>query len=101
MSDDARVVVEAWLARFNAAAADAAPQKLAGLLLEDSHWRDAAGLSWELFTVSGRDAVTRKLADALKAFQARDFAIDSKRCPPDRGWTLHTALNDIRGHEQE
>lgn len=136
MKADVILGVQAWLARFNAAAADPAPEELAGLLLEDSHWREAAGLSWDLFTVSGRDAVTGRLADALKAFQARDFAIDSKRCPPrvveragvkaieaivqfetrigrgaglvrfredtpDRAWTLHTALNDIRGHEEE
>jgi len=135
MKDEVRVGIEAWLARFNAAAAAPAPERLAALFLEDSHWRDAVGLGWELVTVSGRDAVTHKLAGGLKAFQARAFAIDPARCAPrvveraglpaieamlqfetaigrcaglvrfrqdtpDRAWTLHTALQDIRGHEE-
>ncbi len=130
-----RPAIETWLSRFNAAAADPAAGALAGLFLDDSHWRDAVGLGWELVTVSGRSELTHKLAGALKAFQAREFAIDPKRCAPrvveraglpaieailqfetkvgrcaglvrfrqdqpDKAWTLHTALDQIRGHEE-
>jgi hypothetical protein len=131
MNNELTLTVEAWLARFNAST-----EALEPLFIEDSHWRDAIGLGWELETVSGRDAVTTKLKNALKKFEARNFAIDPGRCPPrvveragipaieailqfetrigrcaglvrfrqnapDRAWTLHTALQDIRGHEEE
>jgi putative flavoprotein involved in K+ transport len=77
-----RHAVEGWLARLNAAAAAPRGDGIAALFLPDSHWRDAVGLSWELRTVSGRDAVGAALAAGLATFQARDFAIDPKRCPP-------------------
>ena len=131
---DARATVEDWLGRFNAALSDPKPAALAALFVEDSHWREVLALSWELKTVSGRESIGDALADALPRFEARDFAIDAKRCPPQvtkrlvnvieailrfetrvgRGaallrlrqdepklaWTLHTTLEEIRGHEE-
>ena len=137
--DDVRHAVEQWLERFNGALTDPTPQRLATLFFPDSHWREVLALSWELKTTSGRDEITRALAQALPRFGARDFAIDRHRCPPrvvDRGgapaveailrfetavgrsagivrfrlddgwdrapkaWTLHTALEEIRGHDE-
>ncbi len=131
---DPRAIVEDWLDRFNAALADPGPASLSALFVEDSHWREVLALSWELKTVSGREAIGDALAAALPEFEARAFAIDAKRCPPrvaerlvhvveailrfetkvGRGaallrirvdepklaWTLHTTLEDIRGHEE-
>ena len=132
---DIRVPVESWLARLNAAAANPATPAVAALFLEDSHWREAVAFSWELKTLSGRDRLAPALADALARFEARDFAIDPKRCPPrvveragvkvieailqfqttvgrcaglvrfrqdapEAAWTFHSALDEIRGHEE-
>lgn len=128
--------VETWLAQLNETVANPTPVRVAALFLEDSHWREAAGLGWELVTVSGRENVARDLAAALKRSQARGFAIDPARLPPrvmeragvrcieailrfetavgrcaglvrlredapSQAWTFHTALEEIRGHEEE
>ena len=138
--DDVGQAVAAWLARFNEAVADPRPERLGALFLPDSHWREVLALSWQLITLSGREEIGRALAQALPRFQARNFAIDPRRCAPrvveragvnvveailrfdtvigsgaalvrmrldaDPGaapmaWTLHTTLEEIRGHEEE
>ncbi len=79
---DIAPAVEAWLVRFNQALAAMSAERLAPLFREDAHWREAVALSWELKTVSGREAVARDLAVACRQFQAKDFAVDPVRCPP-------------------
>ena len=128
--------VEAWLTRLNEAAARPTPQNVGALFLADGHWREAVALSWELKTVTGREAIAKDLAAAMKKLGARDFAIDPKRLAPrimeragipcieailrfettvgrcaglvrlkvdqpSEAWTFHTALEEIRGHEEE
>lgn len=133
--DEASHAVETWLGALNAALAEPEAGRLAELFLPDSHWREAVALSWELKTISGRDVLAPELSTALRKFAARDFAIDSDRCPPRlveragvkayeailkfetsvgrcaglvlfrqdapaAAWTLHTTLDQIRGHEE-
>jgi len=135
MQADVSQPVEAWLIQFNEAAAKPTAAGLSALFLPDSHWREAVALSWELKTLSGREAIARELAGALVKFEAREFAIDPARCPPrvveragvkvieailkfetsvgrcaglvrfrqdapSLAWTFHTALDEIRGHEE-
>ncbi|MBC7803115.1 MAG: hypothetical protein H7Y16_04480, partial [Candidatus Parcubacteria bacterium] len=73
LDDEAAEAVETWLQRFNEAASDPSPGKLASLFLPDSHWREILALSWELKTVSGSGEIGRALAQALPRFQARGF----------------------------
>ena len=136
MQADVSERVEAWLARFNEAAAQPSAGRLAPLFLADSHWREAVALTWRLVTVSGRDNIARDLAAALGKFEAHGFAIDPNRLAPrimeragvrcieailhfetsvghcaglvrlredapEQAWTFHTALEAIRGHEEE
>lgn len=71
-----------WLDWLNSALAAPNAERLAPLFLADSHWRDTAGLTWRLATASGRPAVAEKLAAALAANPARNFALAPGRCPP-------------------
>lgn len=80
--DDLAAIVEAWLARLNAAAGQPAPASVGALFVEDSHWREAVAFSWELKTLGGRERIATELAAALAKFEAKGFAIDPKRCPP-------------------
>jgi len=136
---DVSHAIETWLGRFNAAVADADAHRLGVLFLAESHWRDVLGLTWQIATTSGRDAIGRGLAHALSHCRARNFAIDAKRCAPrvvERAgvqtieailsfetdvahgegivrirrdaepraapvaWTLLTALDELKGHEE-
>jgi len=78
MKNDIPPVVEDWLARLNAAAADPTPEQVGPLFEPDSHWREAVAFSWELKTLSGRDRIAPELAAAIAKFEARGFAIDPK-----------------------
>mgnify|MGYP003352946624 CR=1 FL=1 len=82
MQADISQPVEAWLSKLNDAAARPTPQNIGALFLADGHWREAVAMSWELKTVSGREAIAKDLAAALKKMGARDFAIDPKRLAP-------------------
>ena len=116
-----------WLAKFERAIADG--DGIADLFHADSHWRDVLAFTWQIQTVSGRDAIVT----ALKGRRAHDFRIDPGRIAPrhatragekcveaiyrfetdqgvgsgvlrlkeDKAWTLLTALDELKGHEEE
>jgi putative flavoprotein involved in K+ transport len=75
-------VVATWLERCNAALAAADAAGLAALFRDDGHWRDIAGLTWTIATVSTRDLVAPALLAAAQARGLRDLAVDPARCPP-------------------
>jgi putative flavoprotein involved in K+ transport len=76
-----RVVVDAWLRRFNAAARDG-EAALAPLFRPDGHWRDILALTWGIHTRSGRDHLVAPLSDAMRSAGAKNFAVAHDRCPP-------------------
>lgn len=76
----ARLVVEGWLRRFNAALAEGAG--VGALFRADGHWRDIVALTWSIGTVSGRAAVAEGLLVAARGQGARGFAVDRERYPP-------------------
>ncbi len=117
--------VEAWLADFEAALAvrdiDRATQKFA----TDSFWRDLVAFTWNIKTVEGRDGIADMLtsqlahtdpsnfrtredvtedAGVVSAFIEFDTAVGRGvghlRLKGDEAWTLLTALQELKGHEQ-
>ena len=77
----ARVVVEGWLRRFNAALEGGDAAAVAGLFRADGHWRDIVALSWKIATWSGDD-VAASLLGGAQAQGAREFEVDPMRTPP-------------------
>ncbi len=80
--DKARLVVEAWLRRFNQALEGGDAPAVSALFREDGHWRDVVALTWRIVTYSGREDVAAPLLAAARAQDARDFAVDGDRFPP-------------------
>ena len=72
-----------WLDRFQAAIA-AGPDAMAGLFVEDCHWRDLVALTGELRTVSGAAGIAA-LCEGLRAKGATNFRLHPTRTvPPTR-----------------
>ena len=117
--------VSAWLARFEAALPHG---ELAGLFHADSHWRDVLALTWRIRTVSGSEAIRRELGGAQahgfridprrtpprQATRAGEECVEAifrfetpqgvgagvLRLNDGKAWTLLTALEDLKGHEE-
>ncbi|HWE19212.1 MAG TPA: NAD(P)/FAD-dependent oxidoreductase [Hyphomicrobiaceae bacterium] len=76
--------VQDWLARFERALAAADRGLLSALFHRQSYWRDLLALTWEIRTVSGRDAIAHELmANAVRAAPAR-VEVDPDRTAPRR-----------------
>jgi len=117
--------IDAWLADFEAALAvrdiDRAVQKFA----TDSFWRDLVAFTWNIKTVEGRaeiaDMLHARLAgtdpsgfvtrdtptqdgDVTSAFiefeTAAGRGVGHLRLKDDQAWTLLTALQELKGHEE-
>jgi putative flavoprotein involved in K+ transport len=117
--------IDAWLADFEAALAvrdiDRAVQKFA----TDSFWRDLVAFTWNIKTVEGRaeiaDMLHARLAgtdpsgfvtrdtptqdgDVTSAFiefeTASGRGIGHLRLKGDQAWTLLTAMQELKGHEE-
>jgi hypothetical protein len=128
-----------WLARFEAALAEAGDGPLKALFHPDSHWRDVLALTWRLRTVDGSDAILWELKAHAGRARPTGFQIDPHRTAPrhvtrvgtkaieaifrfetaegrgsgvvrlipdaddggtPKAWTLLTALDEIKGHEE-
>ena len=139
-TDTIATAADHWLAQFAEALAEPDGVRLKSLFHPDSHWRDVLALTWDIRTVSGRDAIR----DELKAHAGRanptGFRTDPQRTAPRRvtragieaieaiftfetaaghgsgvlrltpdagdagalkAWTLLTALDDIKGFEEQ
>jgi len=123
-------VAAEWLARFERALELGDAAALRELFDSDCHWRDLLSFTWDIRTVSGVDAVIpalkgtaarnfrtdaertpprhalragRNCIEAIFRFDAPDGpGAGVLRLLPDtqRAWTLLTALDDLRGHEE-
>jgi len=117
--------VSHWLAEFEAALPRG---DLGGLFHADSHWRDVLALTWRIGTVSGVDAIQRalrgveahgfridpqrtaprhatrageKCVEAIFRFETRErIGAGVLRMKDDKAWTLLTALDELKGHEE-
>ena len=121
--------VDAWLADFEAALAVRDIDRVAGMFAVDSFWRDLVSFTWNLKTMEGREQITDMLTTRLagtdpSGFRTRETPTadegvttafiefetavgrgvghlrlkDEDGVP--RAWTLLTALQELKGHEE-
>lgn len=122
-------VANHWLSRFEAALGARDAAALQGLFARESYWRDVLALTWRIQTVGSPADHLSKIGPAASGFgvdPARTpprhvtragtkciealfrFETAQARCngvlrllPEDgRAWTLLTALQDLKGHEE-
>ena len=79
---DPHPLAAAWLARFGAALARGDAPAAAALFRPDGHWRDVLAFTWDIRSISGRDAIAAAMAPALAALSPAGFHIPSNRTPP-------------------
>jgi putative flavoprotein involved in K+ transport len=119
-----------WLGRFESALATGDAALLKSLFRDDCHWRDVLAFTWRIRTASGLEEVVRALrghvASAFRtdpertaprhAIRAGVKAVEAifrfdmphasgngvvRLFPEDgKAWTLLTALDDLKGHEE-
>ena len=121
------VTVDTVLAELNDALASADIEAVVALFQDDCYWRDLASITWNLKTVEGKAQVRDMLAAQLAAVRPRDFALQPGevatrsgeitegwirfetetgrgcghvRLKNGRIWTLLTALEELKGHEE-
>ena len=117
--------VTAWLADFEAALAQRDIDRAVAKFATDSFWRDLVAFTWNIKTVEGRDQIAGMLGDRLAAtdpssFRTREDATEDAgvvsafiefdtavgrgighlRLKGDQAWTLLTALQELKGHEE-
>ena len=121
--------VDAWLADFEAALAVRDIEHAVGMFAVDSFWRDLVSFTWNLKTLEGRDQIADMLGARLvetdpSGFRTREAptqdgsgedAVTSAfiefetgagrgtghlRLKGDQAWTLLTALQELKGHEE-
>jgi putative flavoprotein involved in K+ transport len=81
-AEDLAAVSDGWLRRFETALASGRSGALDPLFHPDCHWRDVLGLSWDIHTVSGRNAVLEKLKSFSERAAPTGFRTDLDRTPP-------------------
>ena len=121
--------VDAWLADFEAALAVRDIERAAGMFAVDSFWRDLVSFTWNLKTLEGRDQIVDMLTERLigtdpSGFRTREEPVQDGsgedavtsafiefetgagrgvghlRLKGDQAWTLLTALQELKGHEE-
>ncbi|MBN8972234.1 MAG: NAD(P)-binding domain-containing protein [Rhizobiales bacterium] len=73
-----------WVAAFNQSLIGGDKVALAALFATDCHWRNLCGLSWNIFTQSGRDTICDTLLRDASEAKARDFGIAGDLLTPRR-----------------
>ncbi|MBO0884754.1 MAG: NAD(P)/FAD-dependent oxidoreductase, partial [Mycobacterium sp.] len=123
-SPEARV--QAWLADFESALAARDIDRVVAKFGLDSIWRDLVTFTWNIKTVEGREGIADMLRARLadtdpSGFRTRETPTDDGdgvasafiefetavgrgvghlRLKGDLGWTLLTALDELKGHEE-
>src|ERR1700733_3668395 len=117
--------VDQWLERFGAALEQGDAAGAAELFAEESYWRGLVAFTWNIKTVEGRAGITDMLehtlgrvkphgwhateepttadgvTDAWIAFETSvGRANGHLRLIDGKAWTLLTALDELKGHEQ-
>src|SRR5882757_3528318 len=77
-----RETTENWLAAFNAALIGDTPGALAELFVEDSHWRNLLGISWQFATFSGREKLAGELLARAREVGSVGYRTDAATLPP-------------------
>jgi putative flavoprotein involved in K+ transport len=121
--------IEAWLADFEAALAVRDIDRVVQKFAVDSFWRDLVAFTWNIKTLEGRDGIAAMLEARLagtdpSGFRLREAATEDDgvasafiefetavgrgtghlrlrtESGTDRAWTLLTALQELKGHEE-
>jgi putative flavoprotein involved in K+ transport len=118
--------IDAWLADFELALATRDIDRVVGKFALGSFWRDLVAFTWNIKTVEGRDGIADMLTERLAhtdptGFRTREPATDDGdgvvsafiefetavgrgvghvRLKDDQGWTLLTAMQELKGHEE-
>jgi putative flavoprotein involved in K+ transport len=117
--------VDQWLTSFGEALAAGDAAAAAEHFAEDGFWRDLVAFTWNIKTVEGRDGVRDLLEHTLDRVQpsnwrttepptAADGIVDAwiafetavgrgsghLRLRDGKAWTLLTALDELKGHEE-
>ena len=71
-----------WAKAFGHALTQKDAKTAAPLFLQNGHWRDLIAFNWNIDTVSGPDAIAKKLSETLDDVQPTEFRIDDTRTPP-------------------
>jgi len=73
-----------WISRFNDrfASSDDAANKDPDLFLNDSYWRDALGLTWQLDTTTGGPNIYEKLHRCAASTKLSHLRLDDDATPP-------------------
>lgn len=117
--------VDAWLADFEAALAVRDVERVVAMFAVDSFWRDLVSFTWNIKTLEGRDQIADMLGARLaethpSGFRTREAptrdgdvtsafiefetgagrGVGHLRLKGDQAWTLLTALQELKGHEE-
>lgn len=79
---DSKAAAESWLAEFERALNNGEPASLEKLFHADSHWRDILAFTWDMQTVSGREAILRELTTRAEHARAHHFTLPLARTAP-------------------
>jgi putative flavoprotein involved in K+ transport len=117
--------VDQWLSRFDEALTQGDPAAASELFLDDSYWRDLVAFTWNLKTVEGPPGVLDLLEHTLAATRPSGWTTTEEPTEADgvieawlafetavgrcsghlrlkegKAWTLLTALEALKGHEE-
>ena len=117
--------VTQWLERFDSALQAGDAVAAADLFATESYWRDLVAFTWNIRTVEGPEGVADMLAGVLAHTQPRGWHTTAEPSSADgvteawlgfetdagrgsahlrlidgRAWTLLTALDELKGHEE-
>ena len=116
----------AWLRRLEDALGRADAGAAASLFGDECYWRDLVAFTWNIKTCEGRDEVAAMLESCAAGVRPRAFRVDGTashargvteawftfetaagrgvghlRLRDGRGWTLLTALRELKGFEEK
>ena len=83
-SQQCHALASEWINAFNHSltAAPQSPDAACNLFLADSYWRDALGVTWQLDTMVGGDAIVMKLRENATRVGLSDLSLDDTASPP-------------------
>ncbi|KAF8893477.1 hypothetical protein BD779DRAFT_1506493 [Infundibulicybe gibba] len=88
---DAKAIAAAWFKLFASSLESYDVNKVVGLFIEESYWRDMLALTWDFRTFHGTSKIRQFLSDRLKetkprAFELKDEYLGLQKPYPDIAW---------------
>ena len=94
-SQQCHALASEWINVFNHSlkAAPQSPDAACNLFLADSYWRDALGMTWQLDTMVGGDAIVTALRENATQVGLSDLSLDDTASPPQ--WVNRASTDAI------